>query len=144
MLDAQKLLIFFDFDGVIVQTFDVSYDMISHEYEGMSREEYRSYFEGNYYAEEEKRLGKHRVLNPISRKTWFEKWCVRILEKPIISGIDTVIKELAGSFDLEIVSGSAEFCIEAYLKQVGLREYFSEILGPEVAKSKVEKFTLAC
>ncbi len=127
-------LIIFDYDGVLISTFDLAYELISKYKPHVSEEEFRSWFRGNVYdslIEEEQDWDM--------MKRFFEEYNPKMLQKNIVPGIATVIQSLAKDAILAIVSSTSTSGIREQLERHNLAQYFSDILGYDVEASKTVK-----
>lgn len=131
-----KQVIFWDFDGVIADTFEQCYAITRLAYPDMTELEYRQRFEGNINK------AKSRVA-PVREIDFFAEFEKTIFDAPLTTDIAVVIKELSKSYANIIISSTITPLIDRYLTQYNLRQYFAEVLGNDVAHSKVEKFKLA-
>lgn len=134
-----KKTLLFDFDGVIVDSFETCYGVSNQFNPGrdLSRDEYRQFFLGNVYeaaASHDKQESSVPVDDP-----WFQEYVKRLLPLNPISGIQGVLEKLAMEYDLSIISSSLSHCVESYLTKYELENYFESILGADVHKSKVVK-----
>ncbi|MBI5470513.1 HAD hydrolase-like protein [Candidatus Kaiserbacteria bacterium] len=126
-------LIFFDFDGVIADSFALSFETSLKVRPGTSEEEYRSAFEGNIY--EWVRKIAHRASANIDFMTEYEREMHRI----DFFEVENVIPELAVRYLLTIVSSTKTSFIQHFLEREKLSHCFSDILGADVHESKHQK-----
>lgn len=103
-----KQIVIFDFDGVIADTFEVCYEINRISDPELSMNEYRARFEGNIYHVKPERV-PHRQIN------FFAEFDKRILDAPLVSGIDKVIQHLGNNYDTVIVSSTISALIDKYL-----------------------------
>lgn len=135
-MEKHKKFILFDFDGVIVNTYDMCFDINKILDPDINHELYRSYFEGNIYESVENKNLKVSN-NLIDFKSEYERR-LHGDHKPEDIMID-VIRTLAESYELFIVSSSPSKVIEEFLINHKLESCFQEILGADVHKSKIVK-----
>ncbi len=135
MTKKDKIIIF-DFDGVIVDTFDIAYDIYKSHVPEISADEYLSYFEGNIY--DALNITRKRVDN----NDFFPLYTDQLLSRDPISGIGDVIKQLTQEYILVIVSSTINEPIDMFLQKHNLLEPFSEILGGDIAERKTEKLEM--
>ena len=131
-------VIIFDFDGVIVNSCQLSLEIDKEQYEGITFSELQSWGEGNFYSQK-----KRDEMDETHEEYYFEQYYKRVVELIPVEGIGEVIEELnRWGYKLVIVSSSSEDSIENYLKTHNLDKYFVEIMGKDTHKSKVEKFKI--
>ncbi len=129
-------LVFWDFDGVIASTFEQAYEIISRTNPDLTREEYRKRFEGNVND-------TIFETSSVRARDFFAAYEKTILQGALIPGIGDVIQVCADAYTNSIVSSTTSDLVDGYLTHHQLRQYFAEILGNDVAHSKVEKMQLA-
>lgn len=128
-------VVIWDFDGVILSSFEQAFAIIQQRYPTLSREEYARQFEGN--------INQAKVFHkPVQQIDFFKEYEKTILDAHIVPGISEVIQTLSQSYQQVIVSSTISILIEKYLTFHGLQSYFDRIFGNEVSKSKVEKFKI--
>jgi phosphoglycolate phosphatase-like HAD superfamily hydrolase len=130
-------IVFFDFDGVIVDTFDFCFKIVdTREY--ITEEEYRNRFEGNIYD------APRKLKNPdVTFDDFMHTYTPELMKCEPVAQMAEAIRDLALDYMLIIVSSTATAPIDAYLRQVGLRDSFTEILGSDVDRSKVNKINMS-
>ncbi|MAF36605.1 hypothetical protein CL622_05815 [archaeon] len=131
-------LIFFDFDGVIIDSFEAAYSVCRGFNPEISKYEYRRMFEGNIFT----KLDSHPTAKKYSPQDFGLKYQPLIIDLPFMPGIDVAINKLSGDHDLTIVSSSHSEWVDHYLTSNDLRRHFNEIHGSDVAKDKTKKFKL--
>jgi len=136
----KKEIILFDFDGVIVDTFEMSYQIAKKMMPQIYRthDDYRASFEGNIY-EQVKGLtddfNKHH-------DHWFERYSPKLIVQPLITGMKKVLVELSKKYILIIISSSITSPIKEYCKKHDVYDLFDEIFGADVHLSKVDKINM--
>lgn len=130
-------LIIFDFDGVFVNTLPIAYAINTEVNDDLSLEEYRSFYEGNI----------HQALRSDGlKKNYHPEFAARYQdlarELTIPDALKECVKNLSENYILTIVSSTTTDPIEQILSREGVREYFKDILGGDVAASKVKKITM--
>lgn len=137
----RKKLIIFDFDGVIIDSWELAYKMNQREWPNITPEEYRSMFSGNIFKESAKRPPS--LFSKEERDEWFDTvYYPAKLSLPIYDGIDRVIEKLAKNYTLVINSSSSEESIGKILKKFELDSYFEKVYGFETSTDKAEKFRM--
>ena len=136
----KKKFILFDFDGVIVDSFAPAYEVNKMICPSSSEEEYRRKFEGNIndwtkgvFTHDEK--CNHSI-------DFFAEYIPKMKNVGIVAGMDEVIKTLAQSYTLIVISSTLSAPIQELLEKYNLAQYFTEIMGNDVHKSKVEKMKM--
>jgi len=132
-MKENKKVVIFDFDGVIVDTFDFCYQITKINNPKLTSDEYRTYFEGN--INDAKKVEKTDF-------DFFAHYTPRLQKKEPIEEISDVIKKLSEKYTLVIVSSTITPPITEFLKKHNLLEYFSDILGNDIAKSKMVKIQM--
>jgi phosphoglycolate phosphatase len=136
---AQKFILF-DFDGVIADSFALSYDVarIVHSEIELSADTYRQWFEGNIYDSIQKALPGWQ-----GNEKYTATYTPRMeREVTLVPHMDAVVCILASSYVLVIVSSSATTDIRRFLEKHSLADCFTEVLGGDVHESKVEKIRM--
>lgn len=132
--------IFFDFDGVIHDTFELNYQISLEFNPGLTRDKYKDFFNGNLYDFQEQILKKKFTKN--DHDQFFDKLEVLYsslrLEEKVKSGLISLKKK----YKLFIISSNRESMIKSYFTNSESSLLFTEILGYNTHKSKVEKFKL--
>lgn len=130
-----KKVIFIDFDGVIVNTFDFCFRIYHKVVPDVSKEDYRAFFEGNIYE-----ALRHHIQNV--RLLLVDFWTPyrrHLLKKPLSRGMRQLIATLSKKYTLVILSSTESSIIHEYLEKKNLLAHFAEVLGADVGRSKVRK-----
>lgn len=127
--------IIFDFDGVIVDSFDIAYETNKLARPTLTRERYRAKFNGNIND------AKHEdeKVNDID---FFYEFSKKFKQLGIKSNIKNNIKKLSKEYNLFIVSSTPNPIVRDYLQRHSLLDAFIELYGLDVDKSKVIKFNM--
>jgi phosphoglycolate phosphatase len=127
--------IFFDFDGVLHNTFDLHLrELRNFSGKNLTEQEYRDLHNGNFYENREDKL---KGMDWIQYREHILPYVEGlVVEKRIRKTLERLKEERVFS----IVSSGGERLIEGYLYRNNLRQYFSDILGGNFHTSKVEKF----
>lgn len=131
----KEKIIIFDFDGVIVDSFDIAYDVNKLARPTITRERYQAIFNGNFAD------AKYEDKN-VKEIDFFYEYGKRFKHLSIDQNIKDSIIKLSQDYKLFIVSSTINSIIEEYLKRHGLLEAFTEILGFDIETSKVKKFNM--
>ena len=128
----------FDFDGVIVNSCQMSYEINQEWSADITYGEIQDWADGNVY---DKKL--RDSFDTSYFEHYFERYKERIVQLIPVEGMDRVIKDLdLQGFKLIIVSSADENSIKDFLKKYDLEKYFTEILGKNFNPSKVEKIKI--
>lgn len=137
-MDSKRIL-FFDFDGVIVDTYRMSLEIHQKENATLDEVDFRKYFEGNVNDTMEEERKKHPGVSILN---FFSKYRRGVFKYPVVSGMAEVLHELSSLAPLIVVSSTQSSIIAEYTEYHGIRKYFLEILGNDVHPSKIEKFKM--
>ncbi|MBU2416361.1 HAD hydrolase-like protein [Patescibacteria group bacterium] len=131
----EEKIIIFDFDGVIVDSFDVAFEVNRLARPTITRERYQAKFNGNI-ADAKYEDEKVREID------FFYEHGERFKKLGIKQDIKEALVSLSKDHKLFIVSSTINSIIEEYLNRHGLLDSFTEILGFDVETSKVKKFNM--
>lgn len=139
-------LFLFDFDGVLVESLDVYYRIVSSALEKINkpltrgREEFLELFEGNFYESLAHRgvdLNKFFAASA-SMLTDFE-----YNDMQPVTAMISVVEELQKNNILLVISSNSSPTIQAALEQFKFNGYFQEVLGSDFLLSKKDKMFYA-
>ena len=142
MADGNNRIIIFDFDGVIVDSFQTALEAQKIVRSGMdfSEDDYRKLFEGNVF-EEQVRADK-ASKEKFDLQKFFDIYLPRFFELPAIEGIREALNELSKKYKLIIISSTTSEPISEWLRRRELMENFTEVMGGDVHQSKIEKIKM--
>lgn len=132
-----KKVIIFDFDGVIVDSIQLSFEINVELMPDLEYSEWQKWFEGNLYKEIRK---EHS--NDKSQDFFYERYNNQVVMIAPIKGMPELINELSKKYILSIVSSGTQKAINAYLNKFNLIDNFQDILGKETHYNKVDKFRI--
>jgi phosphoglycolate phosphatase len=135
-----KKLILYDFDGVIVDSFPISFGILREKNPNITEQDYRDCFLGNFYEEEMR--GRPDIVWGAPEE-FFSKYADKLMSMPPVPGMVPVIQELAKEFTQVIVTSTINSPVQEYLKTYKLDQYFEAVLGKEDGHSKTEKIQTA-
>lgn len=140
-MTMKNSFVLFDFDGVIVNTLDISYgaSVAVSDYE-QPLEMYKGFFEGNIFEEVEKKNAGD--TNEEKQRQFYEIYSKGMILVDPVPGIIDVLNELHKRYTMIIVSSSINAPIHAYLEKHGLTEHFDWVMGADVHRSKVKKIEM--
>ena len=131
-------VIMFDFDGVIVNSCQMSLEINQEWVSDITYGEIQDWADGNVY---DKKLRDNFDASYFEH--YFEQYSKRVVQLIPVEGMDRVIKDLdLQGFKLIIVSSADENSIKNFLEKYNLDKYFTEILGKHFNPSKVEKIKI--
>jgi len=133
--------ILFDFDGVIVDSFEIAFSVKNMMCPSITREAYRALFEGNI---------NDTIMDDIMHDDkcrhdldFNAEYIPKIKEQvQVFSGMKEAIQQLAISYNLVIISSTDSALVKEVLERDNLAKCFKEIFGNDVHKSKVEKIKM--
>lgn len=127
-------LVIFDFDGVLADTLLICHSINIETHSDLTLEEYKSFFKGNISD-----ARRHDGTQMNFRPDFFEHYAERTRELKVPEAMKEIIKKLSSNFVLAIVSSTTSPLIRDILGREGIAKYFSDILGFDVASSKIAK-----
>jgi phosphoglycolate phosphatase-like HAD superfamily hydrolase len=138
-MSADKNIILFDFDGVVANSFGLAFAVNKMIFPDIIEAEYRQAFEGNINDwVKEKMHSRHRTdvdfVSTYARRA--------DAEVTLVSGMKEVLTSLAARYLLIVVSSSTSDFIHTFNKKHELAIFFTEVLGNDVHKSKIEKIAM--
>ena len=136
-LDKNNLL--FDFDGVIVNSFDLAYELSVRDRAQLTKDGYRRFFEGNIYAQAQG--SKYLVPNALSDE-WFAHYGELLLRYQCVTGVPELIADLSTRYRLFVVSSSYTDSIREFLHAHNLGTYFTDCYGGDIEPSKSVKIKM--
>jgi phosphoglycolate phosphatase-like HAD superfamily hydrolase len=128
----EKHSIIFDFDGVIIDSFDITYEVLLPDNPGLTKDQLRKAFEMHFYDAVNK--------NTCVLDNYQEAFTKRIDDVALFDGVPQLLDELAQKYDLHIVSSNFEDIIEYIIQRENIDAYFDSVLGWNTSHYKSEKF----
>ncbi len=135
----KRKIVLFDFDGVIVDSFEAAFRVSKMIYPPLSADHYRKLFEGNINDSDHAFDEAPEFRRDID---FFGEYLPMLKDQLIFPGIREAIKDIAEDHSLVIVSSTTTNPIPEYLKQQDLVHCFQDILGNDVHQKKVEKIAM--
>ncbi|MCX6780392.1 MAG: HAD family hydrolase [Candidatus Magasanikbacteria bacterium] len=135
-----KKYILFDFDGVIVDSFDFSFRIQNKNRARISQDQYRKLFDGNIYDSVTKQ--PNDILSDSGVKDFFSKYEPELKRISCVPGMPEVIKDLSKDYEMIVVSSTLGNIIKDFLSQHNLQNYFAAIMGPEIESNKSKKIQM--
>lgn len=131
-----KKAILFDFDGVLVNTLPMCWEVHHELNPTITFDEYSDLSNGNFHAKlKESYKGDQNEI----QKSYFEKYRNHLPIYTIGEELVLLIEEFSKTHRLFIVSSCVENIIEEHLTREHIREYFTEVLGYNFHSGKTEK-----
>ncbi len=131
---TMKKLLIFDFDGVIEDTFELTFNLFKDPLPTLTREEYRSWFDGNVHN-----AIHTKEISTVDKYIFYKKYTEGLqrmsIGKPLKRALTTLHKNSAFS----IVSSSLDDALCGYLRQNNIHSLFKHVWGMEKSTSKIEK-----
>lgn len=138
-----KKLVFFDFDGVIYDSFPSSLYANKRQCTVIPEDVYRDYFSGNINDMNLDEVpGDHSLCSHHLR--FEDLFAPHVKEHGrVFAGMPEALQALASRYTLIIVSSSMSDTILHLLESVGVESCVTEILGNDIHTRKTEKFRMA-
>ena len=134
------MLVFFDFDGVIVDSFSAAFAVSKMLHPYLEKADYVSRFDGNINDAIAKSIATNEPRTDIH---FFAEYGPRLMQCRLFPGMKETIQALAKTHQLVIISSTVTDLIEKYLKLNELDRYFTEVMGNDVHASKIKKIEMA-
>jgi len=143
MNNKNKTLLF-DFDGVIVDTFELSYGSRKKLTPDLDMETYRGFFEGNIHevGNDEEKSDKNENEKPNEFDPFFIHYIPALMAKEPVPGMINILRELSKNYRMVVISSTITSPIEEYLRTHGVFDLFDKVYGADVHKSKVIKIQM--
>ena len=131
-------LVMFDFDGVLVDTAELSFSISSKIYPGLKKETWRTWFYGNMYQVDEIKKDVHDDV-PMEENPFFKVHGPLVREMALVDGMKEMIEDLSTRVQLAVVSSGPAGAIQAFLEHNGVADRFGDVLGAEADLLKTAK-----
>lgn len=131
-----KKLVIFDFDGVLVNTLDFSFAIHKALNKDLTWERFKDFSNGNFHDGIGNALKEGSYVIPTE---WDEHYDKNIINLTISDVLNNTVKNLSEDYRLAIVSSSGSNSIEKFLEKEGIREFFNDVWGSDVDRSKIVK-----
>lgn len=136
----EKKIVLFDFDGVIIDSFEGAFKVEKIFEPALTREWMRKRFDGNINDSLFNEQG--RVPTEDEDNEFYGAYVPVMMKCKIFPGMPDVMKSLSENYPLIIVSSTITSPIREYMEEHRVAGYFKEIMGNDVHKSKVEKIKM--
>ena len=139
--DTKNKIILFDFDGVIVDSFDIAFEVQKIVHPGLTKDDYRGFFNGNVNDWTDGFSLERDEAEKINQEFW-RLYIPRMNQVKVVAGIKDIIVELDKIYNLIIVSSCMTSSIRELMKRYDMVSHFDEIMGNDVHTSKIEKIRM--
>lgn len=136
---ANKKLVLFDFDGVLANTLEYSYQIHKDANPDFSWEVFQSLSDGNFHDGYDNALQDGKHIHP---KDFHDQYKNNLDKISIHQALHDSIKILSEKHILIIVSSTRSDFIKDFLEKEETLDFFSEIYGADIHKSKVVKINM--
>lgn len=141
---GSKKIILFDFDGVIVDSFNIAYESTTKVLGDIGEDVYRGFFKGNIYKSEA--VQENTKLNGDDMVTdddpFFKYYGPALLGIDPVPGIKKALRSLGEEYRMVVVSSAINGPIENFLKMHGMLGWFERIYGASVHTDKAVKIRM--
>jgi len=127
-----KKIIFFDFDGVIADSFGIAFEIGKQKNTGIkSDDDFRNLFNGNINDWKKDFYGSIEEIKKIDDE-FFALIAPKMSEVNLFPDMEKVIKELAKSHGLVVVSSTRSDLVNDFMERNGILQYFDEFGGDKI------------
>src|SRR3989344_1233488 len=116
-----KNVVLFDFDGVLVDSFEMSYQVALKFDPELTREQQKAFFDGNVYEEVERQTGK--IITEEGDRAFYKEYIPQLMNLSPIQGISQVLGELKDVYTLIVISSTISSPITEYFSKYDLAHY---------------------
>lgn len=141
--DKKYKVIVFDFDGVIINSVNMSYDLFSEILPDLTMQEFMEMFKMNIFRSLMRKVQEKNInITALEMEQILSERYKMLMDGCLTyDGIGKLAYYLKNNgYILAINSSGLETNINSYLEKVGLSYFFDEVYGAETSKSKIEKF----
>ena len=136
---TKKQILFFDFDGVIVDSFAMVLSCWQQMHPDLTEVQFRDLMRGNFYKNYEEAYPASQESHEEVYKRFFALYEISLLSLPPVPGMTSLLEDLIKDHALFVLSSSSEEPIRRFLKKHHLLSYFHDILGKESDEQKTVK-----
>ncbi|OGI73811.1 hypothetical protein A3D42_03275 [Candidatus Nomurabacteria bacterium RIFCSPHIGHO2_02_FULL_41_18] len=130
-----KKLVLFDFDGVLVDTLIMSYEISKEVDNDLSMPAFKSLFDGNIFHS----LNNHPTIK--QHPDFFGRYAEKLREFTIPQSLKDLVRKLREEYQLAIVSAIPTHLINEILNRENAL-FFADVLGGDIHTSKVYKIKI--
>jgi len=134
-MNTRKTIVF-DFDGVIVDSFYIAFEVSKMKYPTLTIESYQDKWNNN--------ISQAVFTEPEAdiEVDFQREYAIKMKELKLSSDKHKVLEKLAKRFDFHIISSTDTKTIEDFCQRNEVRHYFGDILGYDIEISKIKKFKI--
>ena len=136
---TKKQILFFDFDGVIVDSFKMVLSCWQKIHPDVTETQFRDLMRGNFYKNYEQAYPASAKDHHKRYQDFFLLYEHALLQMLPVKGMREVLEQMVQNHALFILSSSSEEPIRRFLKHHDLLKYFHDILGKESDTQKTVK-----
>ncbi len=140
MRDDRKC-VFFDFDGVIADSFFAAFGTAQKVCKHETEERYREYFEGNIH-DAKLQLEGFEHDGCMHDLDWWPTFFAAFAKAHPFPGVIRAVQDIGEKYRMAIISSSISSPIMDFLKKYDASTYFEDVFGSDVHTSKVEKMNM--
>lgn len=128
----------FDFDGVLMDTFDIAYGVNLINFPDMTPDDYRDLFSGNVYETLQQRAPKQTDV-PMTAAEYFDLYEQGVQARSLIPDMIPVVRALEDTHHLSIVTSCTTPIVQNILLRSSLAPDTFDIRGMEIERDKTKK-----
>ncbi len=136
---ANKKLVLFDFDGVLANTIEYSYQIHKDVNPDFSWESFQALSNGNFIDGYDNALASGEHIHP---QDFHGQYQSNLNKINIHKALHDSIKVLSEKYTLIVVSSTRSDFIKEFLEKENTFDFFSDIYGVDIHKSKVVKINM--
>jgi phosphoglycolate phosphatase len=142
--EAKRKIIFFDFDGVIADSFSVLFEINKQINPKIkTKDDYSNLFDGNI-NDWKKTSSKSQEEIKKADDDFFARYAAQMANVKVIPGMEDAVRELAKPYALIIISSTITSLIDGFLRSNRMLSYFEEFDGDEIVhNNKTERIAAA-
>ncbi len=141
-MDAKPFLLF-DFDGVLVDTANLSFQVLPEYFPGITNDEMLSMYDGNGVATVRTFAARHNIADIDACVRSLGLRFTELTKATVLSDeVCALVRDLAERYEMFIVSTAREEGIDAILRRSNMQRHFTKVYGQLAHPSKVEKIKM--
>ncbi len=128
--------ILFDFDGVLVNTLPMCFEINREKNPNFTFEQYQDMSNGNFYVSYVEHSAKGLY---VAHDDYHKQYAKHLIQYQVPEELKRLIIELKDKFLLAIITSGDTSAISTLLEKENIRSYFSELLGYDFHTDKTHK-----